>query len=194
MPDRWWTGWLIALAAAVLLSIAAARAETFPGDVAATKLVQSLSPGDAWAAALTMTARTPWNLALLAITAAAAWGLAGWRAALLVAVSYAVIALAGPWLQSAIGRPRPSPALVRVAGPTSGYSFPSIFALSYGSTIGFLLLLAWRRRQTALVLLFGLMLLVGGAARVALGAHWPSDMLVSYLIALVWAALLARFA
>lgn len=194
MPDRWWIGWLIALAAAVLLSLAAARSETFPGDVAAMKLVQSLSPGDAWAVALTTTAKTPWNLALVAITATAAWALAGRRAALLAVVSYAVLALAGPWLQSAVGRPRPSPALVRVAGPSSGYSFPSIFALSYGSTIGYLALLAARRRLTALVLLFGLILLVGGAARVALGAHWPSDVLVSYLIALVWAALPARFA
>jgi membrane-associated phospholipid phosphatase len=37
------------------------------------------------------------------------------------------------------------------------------------------------------------LLLVGFAARIALGAHWPSDVILSYLIGLLWAGLLIRF-
>jgi undecaprenyl-diphosphatase len=152
-----------------------------------------LSPGEAWAQAVTTSARAPWNLAVLALTVAVSWWLAGWRAALLAVISFAGVWLLGPLLNTLIARPRPSPLLVRVVGSTAGYSFPSIFALTYGATIGYLAVLAWQRRQMFLVLVCVLVLVVGGVSRVALGGHWPSDVLISYLIALVWAALLARF-
>jgi membrane-associated phospholipid phosphatase len=35
--------------------------------------------------------------------------------------------------------------------------------------------------------------LMGWTARIALGAHWPSDVLLSCLIALLWGAFLIRF-
>jgi membrane-associated phospholipid phosphatase len=41
-----------------------------------------------------------------------------------------------------------------------------------------------------MVLAGALLLFVGGSARIVLGAHWPSDVVASYLIGLVWAALL----
>jgi membrane-associated phospholipid phosphatase len=36
--------------------------------------------------------------------------------------------------------------------------------------------------------------MLGFAARLALGAHWPGDLLLSWLIGLLWAAFLIRFA
>jgi len=95
-----------------------------------------------------------------------------------------------------VARPRPSPDLVRVAEKLSGYSFPSIFALTYASTIGFLVVLFARKaagelRITAIVICC-VFLLIGWAARIALGAHWPSDVILSYLIGFLWAYLLIR--
>ena len=46
-------------------------------------------------------------------------------------------------------------------------------------------------RLAAIVLGFG-MVLLGCAARVALGAHWPSDVAVTSIICLVWIWAAAR--
>jgi membrane-associated phospholipid phosphatase len=103
----------------------------------------------------------------------------------------------GKWLGPVVARPRPAPELVRVAEKLSGTSFPSIFALTYASTVGFLAVLfaakASSKQRLPVVVLCCALLLVGGAARIALGAHWPSDVLLSYLIGLLWASLLIRF-
>jgi undecaprenyl-diphosphatase len=105
--------------------------------------------------------------------------------------------LLGPWLNGLIARPRPSANLVQVVGAFSGYSFPSSLALTYASTFGFVAVLAANVRSVfprgAVVTLCCAALVVGGAARIALGAHWPSDIILSYLIALLWASLLIRF-
>jgi len=201
--DGFWVKWGVALIAALLLSALAARYAYFPGDVEITRFLQSLLPRDlGWAQVVTNTARTPWNFALLILTVVISWLLAGWRAALLAIASFAVMLTLGPWMQNLIERSRPSPALAQVTGSSSGYSFPSIFALTYASTFGYLLLLAraqwsanqansygWRRFVTILCLL---LLIVGGIARIVLGAHWSSDVLGGYLIGFVWAALLIR--
>jgi undecaprenyl-diphosphatase len=149
---------------------------------------------NSWAEAVTASAKIPWNFVLLAITLLLSWLIAGWRAAALAAVCFAGLLLIGPWLQGVIARPRPSPSLVRVVGSSSGYSFPSIFALTYAATVGYLAILSWHaaatRTRWAVILASALLLSVGGSARIVLGAHWPSDVAVSYLIGLVWAALL----
>jgi len=73
----------------------------------------------------------------------------------------------------------------------------AVYELIYFSTIGWLAVLAFLRLRGSWrwgwVLLCGTILLVGGAARVALGAHWPSDIYGAYLIRLVWTLLLAHF-
>ena len=103
----------------------------------------------------------------------------------------------GHWLSPVIARPRPSPELVRVFRSLSGYSFPSLFGLRYAATFGFLAVLAaWKSSgvlRTVLMIACGVLLIVGWVARVALGAHWPSDVILSYYLALLWAALLIRF-
>jgi membrane-associated phospholipid phosphatase len=37
------------------------------------------------------------------------------------------------------------------------------------------------------------LLILGWVARIALGAHWPSDVIISYYVGLLWAAFLIRF-
>jgi membrane-associated phospholipid phosphatase len=187
--------WIIAVIVTALLSVAVARSTRLPGDVSITGFLQSVAPEDySWAEALTTSAKIPWNFLLLAVTFILSWLIAGWRAAALAAICFAGLLLIGPWLQGVIARPRPSPSLVRVVGSSSGYSFPSIFALTYAATAGYLAILAWHggagRTRWVVVLACALLLIVGGSARIVLGAHWPSDVVTSYLIGLVWAALL----
>jgi membrane-associated phospholipid phosphatase len=190
--------WIALFALAVVLTIGARYSAYFPGDVAVARFVQWITPASTgWAQLISSIAKSPWNLALLAVTVGISWWLAGWRAALLALASFAGMWVLGKWLGPLVARPRPLPNLVQVAEKLSGYSFPSIFALTYASTIGFLVVLFARRASGALrmsaVIICCLLLLIGWAARIALGAHWPSDVILSYLIGLLWAALLIRF-
>ncbi|MEW6386868.1 MAG: phosphatase PAP2 family protein [Thermodesulfobacteriota bacterium] len=128
---------------------------------------------------------------------ALSWALAGRRAALLAIVSFVGMWALGTWLNPAMARPRPVPPLVQVVGSPRGYSFPSSFALTYASTWGFLAILAAVKAtgpvRLALVIFCSVLLLAGGVARIALGAHWPSDIVISYFLGLLWAAGLIRF-
>jgi len=190
--------WLVLLAVAVSLTLAAGFWPHYPGDIAVTRLVQSLAPKPiSWAQWISSSAGFPWSLVLLVVTVALSWIIAGWRAALLSLVSFGGMSVLGRFLGPVVARPRPSPELVNVAKQLSGYSFPSIFALTYASTLGFLAVLFALKTSGALriavVALGCILVFVGWIARVTLGAHWPSDVGLSYLIALLWATLLIRF-
>jgi len=186
---------------AVMLSAAAAIFPVFPGDVAVAKFIQSLAPQPQhWAVWLTSTARAPQSYVLAGIVVVLAWVISGWRAACLAVASFLAMSLLGQWINPLIARPRPSPRLIHVAGSLSGFSFPSTFALVYASTVGFLAAVAAvksKQRQAVRVILFlccVFLLIIGGVARITLGAHWPSDILLSYFIVFVWIVLILRFA
>ena len=68
--------------------------------------------------------------------------LAGWRGAVLALVSLTGMLTLGAGLSPVVARPRPSPELVRVFRPFSGYGFPSLSALWFAGTFGFLAILA----------------------------------------------------
>ena len=191
--------WLGLLIIAVLITLAAKYYAYFPGDVAAARWVQSLVPQDLnWAERVSLTGQFPWLLLILAPILALSWALAGWRAALLSLLSLAGILALGNWLGPAIARPRPTPEMVRVWRPLTGSACPSLFALRFAATFGFLAILAAvkgrGRPWGALLLGCGAVLIFGGVARIALGAHWPSDVIISYYWGLLWAAILIRFA
>ena len=190
--------WIALLAVAVSLTFAAGYTPYFPGDVALTRLVQSLAPAaTGWAQWISSTGKFPWCLLLLAMTVVLSLRIAGIRGALLSLASFAGMELLGQYLGPLVARPRPAPDLVRVAQQLSGYSFPSVHALVYASTAGFLAVLFAVKtsgpQRMAGVVMSGAVLLTGFAARLALGAHWPSDLLLSSLIGLLWAAFLIRF-
>lgn len=191
-----WIG-IVTLTLALLL--AAARLPYFPGDVAIAKLVQAIAPGGVdWAKLLTETAKTPWKYILLGITCAVAWFLSVWLASLLSIASFIGMSIVEPLLKDWIARPRPAADLIHVAGTLKGYSMPSTFAVVYASTLGFLAILAIakskRSKTTRLAVLIPccLLLLIGGIARIVLGAHWSSDILLSYWISGLWTVLLIQ--
>jgi membrane-associated phospholipid phosphatase len=190
--------WLVLLILAVLLTIFLKYVPYFPGDVTITRVVQSMLPDSkSWAQSISSTAKMPRVLVLIAITFLLSWLIAGWRAGLLSIASFAGLWLLGTWLGPAIAQPRPSPNLVQVAEAASGSAFPSIFAFNYVSTMGFLAVLAvvkgTGKLRWSLLLVCCALLVIGGIARIALAAHWPSDVAISYLIGFLWVTLLIRF-
>ncbi len=190
--------WIGLFIIAVLATLALKYYAYFPGDVALEKWVQSLVPPNLnWAIEISRTAEFPWILFILAFIFALSWTLAGWRAAVLSMLSLVGMWLLGAVLGPVIARPRPSPELVRVFRPLTGYSCPSLFALRYAATFGFLAVLAAMKSSgvlhTVLLTVCGALLILGFVARVALAAHWPSDVIISYYLGLLWAAFLIRF-
>lgn len=191
-----WIGLFVIVA---LIALAARYYAYFPGDVAVERWVQSLLPQNLnWAEEVSKTAEFPWMLLILALILVLSWKIAGWRAALLSILSFVGMWTLGKWLGPIIGRPRPSPGLVHVLRPLSGYSFPSLFALRYAATFGFLAVLAEAKSSGGLriVVLIACtaLFILGWLARVALAAHWPSDVMISYYLGLLWATFLIRFA
>ncbi len=107
------------------------------------------------------------------------------------------ISLLNSLLKLAVDRPRPGPDLVRAIGTAAESSFPSGHAFLAIVFWGFLAYLAYTHlkapglRPLALFISVAMILLVG-ASRVYLGAHWPSDVLGGYvagsvcLVLLIW--------
>lgn len=190
-------GWIAAIGV-LLLFVLAAQIPRFPLDLETTRAVQRMSRGGtAWATSLTNTAKAPGIYFLLAATSLLAWRLAGIRAALLPPAAYLVVLGLDRVLKPWIARPRPSSDLVQVVGSSAGFGCPSTFGLVYAATVGSVVWLAWRRARGArrwLVLGLGFaVLLVGAMARVVLGGHWPSDMILSYLLGAPIVTTLARW-
>lgn len=189
--------WITPFIIATLLVLAVRYYPSFPGDVAAERWVQSLVPQDPnWAERVSLTAEFPWVLFILGLVFAFSRVLAGWPAALLSIFSLAGMLALGKWLGPLIARPRPSPELVYVLRTLKGYGFPSLFALRYAATFGFLAVLAIRKSSGALrivvAILCAALLGLGFVARVALAAHWPSDVIISYYLGVLWAAFILR--
>ncbi len=172
---------LLGLAAiSTALLVAATFTPYFPGDVALARSIQGIAPPGVWARAVTRAAYAPWIYGVLVVSAIAALRVAGWRGAAAMAVTFFALMYVEDQIKAYIGRPRPDAAL-------AGYSMPSGWALLFGATVGLLGALAWRNARGAArgAYLAGsaLVLLAGFAARVTLGAHWPSDVIAGYLLA-----------
>lgn len=190
------TLWLSALAVAIiLLTFAASRMPYFPTDVAIARAVQTHVPISVRAATwITATADKPGWIFLLALTAVLAWAISGWRAALLAIPIFFGLWFFGIWLSPHVAQPRPSSTLITVIGNPKGYAFPSIFGLVYAATFGYIGLIAAQRLRGASSILIPILaaaaLILGACARLVLGAHWPSDIWVAYLMGLFWIELL----
>ena len=115
------------------------------------------------------------------------------RLALVVAVVLIAATLFTDLVKDYVARPRPT---VNPLVGASGYSFPSGHALNSTATYGLLALVAWRSRLTlavrraAVVVGMTLPFLVG-LSRIALGVHYPTDVLGGWLAGVAFAAIAA---
>nr|WP_314443718.1 phosphatase PAP2 family protein [uncultured Sphingomonas sp.] len=157
-----------------------------PGDVTLTLTVQRLLGDDpAWARWLTQSAKFPMAWALLGIAAALTWIVRGWRGALAAGFAFALAHGLDKLLRLLVSTPRPSADLVAVAAPASSSGLPSTFGLVYGALFGLTTIAALGQRRPAaraILLLSAALLASGFLARVVLGGHWPSQMLLSLLL------------
>ena len=179
----------IAFAVSVLVFTAAALEPYFAGDVAIAKAVQAVAPGTGWASFVTSLALTPHKQLVMVLTVAIAYWLAGWKGAALTIAAIVIEQFGAEATKQIARRPRPSHDLVAVAGNPSGFSFPSTFTTFITVTFGSVLLLGLQSRVRAAVpvaALAGLVIVIGWAARVTLGAHWPSDVVLTSVVCLAW--------
>lgn len=188
-----------AFAAAVtfLIGIAVRMEPYFAGDVRLTRAVQSALPSpEWWATPVSRLAPAPGKYFVMAIALVAAYIVAGWRGLALVVGVLLIEQYGAESTKALFQRPRPSPNLIRVSGRFSGFTFPSttitFFSVTFGA-VGALASLSRKApyRVAIAAASFGLLLL-GCVARVALGAHWPSDVLLTALICVTWTWAAAR--
>ena len=177
-----------ALAALALsgLAVAVTAVDPLPGEVWLLRQLVVAEGGGAygvWDAVARLTDLVP----LVVLTGGAGLVLLlrrrWWDAADLLLVSAAVWAV-NPLLKSAVGRPRPD--VVDLPAGLSAWSFPAGHAANTMVLVLALLLVsrvAGRRRRLAVVAGAAFVLLAA-YAQLALGRHFPSDLLAGWLLAL----------
>lgn len=182
---------LIAAAVTVLIGIGVSMEPYFAGDVRVTRTLQAATPDPGWwATPVSRLAPAPGKYYVIAVTVVAAFFVGGWRGLALMLALLALEQSGAEYTKQIFQRPRPSPELIAVVGKPSGYTFPSTTITFFTVTFGAVGILAAVRKKApyrwpVMLLAFG-MLLLGCAARVALGAHWPSDVLLTSVICLSW--------
>jgi len=128
----------------------------------------------------TITMRTLLGLAAVWLWAIGARALAAWAAALML-VGW-LVNWAG---KAAVGRARPH--FVDPVAHASGAAFPSGHALASAITCAALVILVWpqanRAGRAVACTVAALAVLAIGWTRIALGVHWPSDVLGGWLAA-----------
>ena len=105
-------------------------------------------------------------------------------AAFLVVAAGGVFAM-NPLLKMAFARTRPD--LWSRVESSSRYSFPSGHAANSAALAGALLVLAWATRwRTVVAVAGGVLVVMIGFSRLALGVHYPSDIIAGWSLALGW--------
>ncbi|WP_433162476.1 phosphatase PAP2 family protein [Kribbella sp. CA-247076] len=108
-----------------------------------------------------------------------------WRDAVFLTVGVGVVWAVNPLLKRVFERSRPD--LWPLPADVSEYSFPSGHAANTAALVAALVLLLHRRLPAGL--LGAVVLLVAGWAQLALGRHYPTDVLAGWLWALAWVVL-----
>jgi undecaprenyl-diphosphatase len=113
-----------------------------------------------------------------------------YRLVLIIAVVLIGSALLTDAVKDLVMRQRPPDPITG----TNGYSFPSGHTLNSTATYGLLAVIAWRSRLSfglrRLAVAIGVVVpILVGLSRIALGAHWPTDVLAGWLAGIAFVAL-----
>ncbi|HYN88232.1 MAG TPA: phosphatase PAP2 family protein [Ardenticatenaceae bacterium] len=132
----------------------------------------------------------PWNVTMIVLSCLAIARFLGWKDGFYLGAIAATQGIINHLLRITIGRPRPSPELVEVYAEIGSTSFPSGHVMSYVVFFGFLFFLVWTRFppspwRTLTLVVLAVLLLLGGPARIYLGAHWITDVAAGYIVGLV---------
>jgi undecaprenyl-diphosphatase len=115
------------------------------------------------------------------------------RLALIIVIVLIGAALFTELVKDVVARPRPTMDPLVTA---QGYSFPSGHSLNSTVTYGLLALVAWRTRlrlavRRAAAVVGVVVPVLVGLSRIALGVHWPTDVLAGWLAGVAFVALAA---
>ena len=113
-----------------------------------------------------------------------------YRLVLIIAVVLIGSALLTDAVKDLVMRQRPPDPITG----TNGYSFPSGHTLNSTATYGLLAVIAWRSRLSPAIrrsaVAIGVVVpILVGLSRIALGAHWPTDVLAGWLAGTAFVAL-----
>lgn len=168
----------------------------FPGDLRLTLLFQSVGSEPLTSVMEWVSRLFGMSQAIVLVIASAfvVWRWLGRLEAGLI-LTTGLSPLAYSILKLAVNRPRPSPDLVEVFVTEKGSGFPSghaFFAVVFLGLLAYFVFTHVRKRGLRVLALLGLLtlILLIGASRVYLGAHWSSDVLGGYLVGAVFLALL----
>jgi undecaprenyl-diphosphatase len=184
---------LVLSASVALLALSLHGRGPLPIDLGLARWLQALLPYPSRGGLLLASAsRLIWILAgalVLGFALLRWWSALGFG----VGVTISGYALADGLLKRLVARPRPTADLVRLYRPDVGFSFPSATSLAALVACGCALYLWQMRRPPHRRLLHvasaglasGVVVLIG-ASRVYVGAHWPSDIVGGWLMGGAW--------
>jgi undecaprenyl-diphosphatase len=164
-----------------------------------TQNIQKFFPSNTlWADTISNVAKFPYSIILLIITMIASFFISGIRAVVLSIISFVGLILIDKFVKIFVFQMRPSVDLINVSQISTSSSFPSTSGIVYIATFGFLLMLSakfWQDNifNKIVFCLSFIPLIAIFIARIVLGAHWPSDIIVTYMVGVIFIMLLLPF-
>jgi membrane-associated phospholipid phosphatase len=182
-------GLFLLIVASSILTFLAQRTAFFPIDLQITHTIQNITNPfvSGLMSVVSWAGNSPQAFIIPVIIIGSLYGF-GLRWEAIASLATVVLgAVTNLLLKIAIHRPRPASRLIHVNTTFGGYSFPSGHVMYYAGFFGFICFLAftlfkpsWKRNL--LFIIFGGHILLVGASRIYLGAHWASDVLGAYLL------------
>jgi len=190
--DSWFLVAIVCAAGFLLLAVVLNGQGSFAFDAPVISLVEGLSiPTEAWQV-LTQAGGVvlvPIGVGLVLVLLL----LRQYRVAVVVAVALIGATVATDQIKDLVSRPRPPGDPL---APAVGYSFPSGHSLLSAVTYGLVVLVVWRSRlplglRRAVVAALVVLVFLVGLSRIALGVHYPSDVLAGWLAGIAIVATVA---